>query len=158
MGRTNSAVVTMIATELAQQTEGYAEYETAMAAFDLVDPIYRKAVEYARPLAAKWAEQNADKPCINVMAQGPLFGAAYVFSICNVQEMLQIDSCTINTCDFFHGPFEIWTSAPRCSSSSASAAAAATTSAVSALSTSTAASASISSTPRSSASTTSRTA
>lgn len=86
---------------------GYAEYETAMAAFDLIDPIYRKAVEYTRPLAAKWAEQNADKPCINVMAQGPLFGAAYVFSICNVQEMLQIDSCTINTCDFFHGPFEI---------------------------------------------------
>ena len=107
MGRTNSAVVTMIAMELTQQTEGYAEYETAMAAFDLVDPIYRKAVEYTRPLAAKWAEQNADKPCINVMAQGPLFGAAYVFSICNVQEMLQIDSCTINTCDFFHGPFEI---------------------------------------------------
>ena len=107
MGHTNSAVVTMIAMELTQQTEGYAEYETAMAAFDLVDPIYRKAVEYTRPLAAKWAEQNADKPCINVMAQGPLFGAAYVFSICNVQEMLQIDSCTINTCDFFHGPFEI---------------------------------------------------
>ena len=107
MGRTNSAVVTMIAMELTQQTEGYAEYETAMAAFDLVDPIYRKAVEYTRPLAAKWAEQNVDKPCINVMAQGPLFGAAYVFSICNVQEMLQIDSCTINTCDFFHGPFEI---------------------------------------------------
>ena len=101
------AAVTMIAMELTQQTEGYAEYETAMAAFDLVDPIYRKAVEYTRPLAAKWAEQNADKPCINVMAQGPLFGAAYVFSICNVQEMLQIDSCTINTCDFFHGPFEI---------------------------------------------------
>lgn len=48
MGRTNSAVVTMIAMELTQQTEGYAEYETAMAAFDLVDPIYRKAVEYTR--------------------------------------------------------------------------------------------------------------
>ena len=101
------SVVTKIAMEHTQQHEGYAEYETAMAAFDLVDPIYRKAVEYTRPLAAKWAEQNADKPCINVMAQGPLFGAAYVFSICNVQEMLQIDSCTINTCDFFHGPFEI---------------------------------------------------
>ena len=58
MGRTNSAVVTMIAMELTQQTEGYAEYETAMAAFDLVDPIYRKAVEYTRPLAAKWAERG----------------------------------------------------------------------------------------------------
>ena len=107
MGRTNSAVVLAIAMELVQQTEGYAEYETAMAAFDLVDPIYRKAFDYCQPLAAAWAEQNADKPCINVMACGPLYGAAYVFSICNIQEMLQIDSCTINTCDFFHGPFEI---------------------------------------------------
>lgn len=107
MGETNSAVVTMIAMELVQQTEGYAEYETAAAAFDLVDPIYRKAVAYTTPLAEAWAQQNADKPCINVMAQGPLYGAAYVFSICNIQEMLQIDSCTINTCDFFHGPFEI---------------------------------------------------
>lgn len=107
MGETNSAVVTMIAMELVQQAEGYAEYETAMAAFDLVDPIYRKAVAYTTPLAEAWARQNADKPCINVMAQGPLYGAAYVFSICNIQEMLQIDSCTINTCDFFHGPFEI---------------------------------------------------
>ena len=158
MGRTNSAVVTMIAMELTQQTEGYAEYETAMAAFDLVDPIYRKAVEYTRPLAAKWAEQNADKPCINVMAQGPLFGAAYVFSICNVQEMLQIDSCTSTPATSSTAPSRSWTSAPRCSSSSASAAAVATTSAVFASSTSTVASASISSTPRNSASTTSRTA
>lgn len=107
MGHTNSAVVMMVAMELVQQTEGYAEYETAMASFDLVDPIYRKAFDYCQPLAEAWAKQNADKPCINVMAQGPLYGAAYVFSICNVQEMLQIDSCTINTCDFFHGPFEI---------------------------------------------------
>lgn len=107
MGRTNSAAVLDIAIELVQQTEGYGDYEDAVAAFDLIDPIYRKAFAYAQPLAQTWAEQNVDKPTINVMAQGPLFGAAYVFSICNVQEMLQIDSCTINTCDFFHGPFEI---------------------------------------------------
>lgn len=107
MGHTNSAVVLMIAMELVQQVEGYAAYDAAIAAFDLVDPIYRKAFDYCQPLADAWARQNADKPCINVMAQGPLYGAAYVFSICNVQEMLQIDSCTINTCDFFHGPFEI---------------------------------------------------
>lgn len=107
MGRTNSAAVLDIAIELVQQTEGYADYEDAVAAFALIDPIYRKAFDYAQPLAAQWAKQNADKPTINVMAQGPLYGAAYIFSICNVQEMLQIDSCTINTCDFFHGPFEI---------------------------------------------------
>ncbi len=62
MGRTNSAVVTMIAMELTQQTEGYAEYETAMAAFDLVDPIYRKAVEYTRPLAASGPSRTPTSP------------------------------------------------------------------------------------------------
>jgi fructoselysine-6-P-deglycase FrlB-like protein len=41
------------------------------------------------------------------MGSGPAFGAAYVFSICNVQEMLQIDSVTTNCCEFFHGPFEV---------------------------------------------------
>lgn len=107
MSHTNSAVVLMIAMELVHQAEGYAEHDAAMAAFDLVDPIYRKAVAYTTPLAQAWAEQNADRPTINVMGSGPAFGAAYVFSICNIQEMLQIDSCTINSCDFFHGPFEI---------------------------------------------------
>lgn len=107
MGITNSAVVTMIAMELVQQTEGYAHYEEAMAAFDLIDPIYRRAFDYCQSLADTWAQRNADRPTINVMASGPVFGAAYVFSICNIQEMLQIDAVTTNSCDFFHGPFEI---------------------------------------------------
>ena len=106
MGRTNSAVVTMIAMELLDQTEGYAAHDEAMAAFDLVDPMYRKAFDYCQPLAAAWAEQNADRSTVNVMASGPCFGAAYVFAICNIQEMLQIDAVTTNSCDFFHGPFE----------------------------------------------------
>lgn len=107
MGITNSAVVTMVAMELVQQTEGYAHYREAMAAFDLIDPIYRRAFDYCQPLADAWARANADRSTINVMASGPAFGAAYVFSICNIQEMLQIDAVTTNSCDFFHGPFEI---------------------------------------------------
>ena len=107
MARTNSAVVPALAIELADQTQGYAHYGEAMDAFDIIDPIYRKAVAYCTPLAQEWAQLNADKPTINVMGSGPAFGAAYVFSICNVQEMLQIDSVTTNCCEFFHGPFEV---------------------------------------------------
>ena len=107
MSRTNSAVVLALAMELVHQTEGYENYDDAMSCFDVIDPIYRKAVTYCMPLAQEWAELNADKPTINVMGSGPAFGAAYVFSICNVQEMLQIDSATTNCCEFFHGPFEI---------------------------------------------------
>ena len=107
MGRTNSAVVLALAMELVHQTEGYAQHDKAMAAFDLVEPLYRKAFAYCQPLASAWAAQNADRPTVNVMGSGPTFGAAYVFSICNIQEMLQIDSVTTNCCEFFHGPFEI---------------------------------------------------
>lgn len=107
MARTNSAVVLALAIELVSRIEGYEHHDVAMAAFDQVDSLYRDAVEHTSALAAAWAEQNADKPTVNVMGSGPAFGAAYVFSICNVQEMLQIDSVTTNCCEFFHGPFEI---------------------------------------------------
>lgn len=107
MARTNSAVVLALAIALVDQTQGYEHYGEAMDAFDIIDPIYRKAVDYCTPLAQEWAQLNADKPTINVMGSGPAFGAAYVFSICNVQEMLQIDSVTTNCCEFFHGPFEV---------------------------------------------------
>lgn len=105
--RVNSSVGLSIAMNLVEMTEGYEYYETAMNAFDLVDPIYRKAIAYTTPLAKKWAELNKDEKTIYVMGSGPAYGSAYIFSICNIEEMLQIDSPTINSCEFFHGPFEI---------------------------------------------------
>lgn len=107
MGRTNSAVVLRIAVELLRQTEGYAAYGDALQAFGAVEPLYRAAFARCQEPAAAWAEQNADRPTVNVLASGPLNGAAYVFAICNIQEMLQIDAVTTNACDFFHGPFEV---------------------------------------------------
>ena len=105
--RVNSSVGLSIAMNLVEMTEGYEYYETAMNAFDLVDPIYRKAVAYTKKKKKKWAELNKDEKTIYVMGSGPAYGSAYIFSICNIEEMLQIDSPTINSCEFFHGPFEI---------------------------------------------------
>ena len=78
-----------------------------MDGFRILDDIYRKAVDYATPLAKRWAEDNKDKDTIYVMGSGPAMGSAYIFSICNIMEMLQIDSPTVNCCEFFHGPFEV---------------------------------------------------
>lgn len=105
--RVNSSVGLCIAMNLVELSEGYLHYEDAMAAFDIVDDIYRKAVDYAVPLAKKWAEVNKDEKTIYVMGSGPAWGSAYIFSICNIEEMLQIDSPTVNCCEFFHGPFEV---------------------------------------------------
>lgn len=105
--RVNSSIGLMIAMTLVALTEGYDNYEDAMEAFDMVDDIYRKAVEHTTPLAKKWAEQNKNEKTIYVMGSGPAWGSAYIFSICNIEEMLQIDSPTVNCCEFFHGPFEV---------------------------------------------------
>lgn len=105
--RVNSSIALQLAMALVDQTEGYARYGTAMAAFDDVDALYRTAVARAQPRAAAWAERMAAQSTIYVMGSGPAYGAAYIFSICNLEEMLQLDAPTVNSCEFFHGPFEV---------------------------------------------------
>jgi len=105
--RVNSSIGLSIAMHLLHVAEGYKDFHDAMKAFEISDDIYRKAVEYTTPLAEKWAEKNKNEKVIYVMASGPAWGAAYIFSICNIEEMLQIHSPAVNCCEFFHGPFEI---------------------------------------------------
>lgn len=103
----NSSIGLMLAMNIVNETEDYPNYKEAMHGFEIVDAIYRRAVKVTKPLAQKWAQQNADRNPIYVMGSGPTYGAAYIFSICNIEEMLQIASPTINSCEFFHGPFEV---------------------------------------------------
>ena len=105
--RVNSSIALMIAMSLANQVEGYDRYDEAMHAFDVVDGIYRKAFARMQEPAREWAARMAGERTIYVMGSGPAYGSAYIFSICNIEEMLQIDSPTINSCEFFHGPFEV---------------------------------------------------
>lgn len=105
--RVNSTIALCLAIELLQQTEGYPHHGEAMKAFDKVDSIYHQALIDVGPRAREWAERNRDAGCIYVMASGPALGSAYIFSICNLEEMLQVASPTIDSCEFFHGPFEV---------------------------------------------------
>lgn len=107
MESTNSGVALLIAATLVKKVEGYEDYNELINAYDIVDPIYRKAVRYSTPLAKDWARQNKNEDTIYVMGSGPAFGAAYVFAICNIEEMLQKNGPCINSCEFFHGPFEV---------------------------------------------------
>ncbi|WMJ86068.1 SIS domain-containing protein [Anaerocolumna sp. MB42-C2] len=103
----NSSMGLKIAMNLLYLTEDFGGYADAMAGFEVLHDIYQDAVEYTKPLAQKWAEKNRNSKTIYVMGSGPAMGSAYIFSICNLMEMLQLDSPTVNCCEFFHGPFEI---------------------------------------------------
>ncbi len=106
-GKSNSAYCLQLAIEILNATEGYAHYNEAMSVFPKLNDLYIQGKEKVTPLAAKWAQENKDKNFIQIMGCGPASAAAYTFSICNVMEMLQIQSNYINCCEFFHGPFEI---------------------------------------------------
>ena len=83
----NSSIGLKLAMTLVDEVEGYGGYDDAMDGFRILDDIYRKAVDYATPLAKRWAEDNKDKDTIYVMGSGPAMGSAYIFSICNIMEM-----------------------------------------------------------------------
>ncbi|WP_259335000.1 hypothetical protein [Lactobacillus bombicola] len=105
--RVNSSIGLCIAMNVLNEVEGYDNYAAAMADFADLDSIYRRAVEYTTPLAKKWAELNKKQKIIYVIASGPAYGAAYIFSICNLEEMLQLNSPTIHSYEYFNGPFEV---------------------------------------------------
>lgn len=105
--KTNAGNALRMAIAIVDIVEGYADYADAMDGFAKIQPAYVKAREYCRPLAEKWAEQIKKEKVITVLASGPAYGSGHIFSTCNILEMLQIHSPTFNSCDFFHGPFEI---------------------------------------------------
>jgi fructoselysine 6-phosphate deglycase len=85
------------------------------------DPVYAKALEAVKDLnavfernKAKFASRADDfgsghkrEPLIYTMGSGPVYGEAYAFSICLLQEMLWVNSAAIHSGEYFHGPFEI---------------------------------------------------
>lgn len=65
------------------------------------------ALEHFEPEAAAIASAMKDVPVTNVLASGPLQGAAETFTMCYLQEMQWMHAATINADEFFQGPFEV---------------------------------------------------
>ena len=66
-----------------------------------------EALESFEPQAAAIASAMKDVPVTNVLASGPLQGAAETFTMCYLQEMQWMHAATINADEFFQGPFEV---------------------------------------------------
>ncbi|WP_320122158.1 SIS domain-containing protein [uncultured Sphaerochaeta sp.] len=102
----NASYGLFLAMVLLKKLENYEHFDLAIESFSVLDRVYRDAWNYTLPLAKKWAERNKNESVIWVLAGGPAYGAGYIFSICNLEEMQWISSPTVNTCEFVHGPFE----------------------------------------------------
>ena len=102
----NGSQILHLAFELLNQTDGFEYYEAAMAGFDVIDDIYRRAKEYSLPRAERFGQETREDDMIYVMGAGPSTYAAYIFSVCNLMEMQWVHSPTVNFGELLHGPFE----------------------------------------------------
>ena len=84
-------------------------------------PLYKKGLEAVKGLQGIFGRNKAKfvaeadafgsshkrEPIIYTMGSGPVYGEAYSFAICLLQEMQWIHSAAIHSGEYFHGPFEI---------------------------------------------------
>ncbi len=96
-----------LSVELLQQTEGYSHYEAYYKALGEIDLIVRNAQKQVKKRADEFAQNYKDDSIIYTIGSGPAYGAAYIQSICIFMEMQWINSSSIHSGEYFHGPFEI---------------------------------------------------
>lgn len=97
----------MVAAEVVNQLEGYAHYEDLKEGLELMSAVISDAREKVAARALAFAEEHKNDKIIYTMGSGAAYGAAYMESICIFMEMQWINSSSIHTGEFFHGPFEI---------------------------------------------------
>ncbi|WP_160669696.1 SIS domain-containing protein [Clostridium sp. C8-1-8] len=97
----------LVAVELLAQTEGYENYNKFYEGTGMISNIIKKARNHVAERAVAFAEKYKDDSVIYTMASGAGYGAAYMESICIFMEMQWLDSSSIHTGEYFHGPFEI---------------------------------------------------
>lgn len=96
-----------IAVELVNQVEGYTYYDDFYDGVAKIDTVVKKACKLVKKRAESFAREYKNDNVIYTMASGAGFGAAYMESICIFMEMQWINSSSIHSGEFFHGPFEI---------------------------------------------------
>lgn len=97
----------MAAVELLEQTSGYENYDKFLAGREMITSVIRGARAHVAKRALAFAEEYKDDSVIYTMGSGAGYGAAYMESICIFMEMQWLDSSSIHTGEYFHGPFEI---------------------------------------------------
>ena len=97
----------LVAVETLQQTAGYENYDKFYEGLGMITGIIRNARKHVQARAEQFAETYKDDTVIYTMGSGAGYGAAYMESICIFMEMQWLDSSSIHTGEYFHGPFEI---------------------------------------------------
>ena len=87
--------------------ENYDKYDSMNDGFAKISGITTKAIKKIEKRAKEFGQEYKDEPLIYTIASGASEFVAYMQSICMFMEMEWIHSSSINSAEYFHGPFEV---------------------------------------------------
>ena len=82
------------------------EYERALKAIEELQPSIDRARAQHKDAANEFGKAHKRDKLIYTMASGSNYGSAYSFAICLLMEMSWVNSNSIHSGEYFHGPFE----------------------------------------------------
>ncbi|HEX3038070.1 MAG TPA: SIS domain-containing protein [Oscillospiraceae bacterium] len=97
----------LVAVETVNQIEDYQNYDKFYEGVSMITGIIRNARTHVAERAVAFGKEYENDDFIYTMGSGAGYGAAYMESICIFMEMLWINSSSIHTGEYFHGPFEV---------------------------------------------------
>ena len=84
-----------------------AKFDKALAAMKDLNAVFERNKAKFAKAAEAFGKSHKREKIIYTMGSGPVYGEAYSFAICILQEMQWVNSAAIHSGEYFHGPFEI---------------------------------------------------
>ena len=99
-------MITLLSRFLKNRGE-FEDYDQFMAEYAQVVPYLLKGKEQYEDRCAKMAAEHKDTPYHMVIGSGMLWGEAYDYAMCILEEMQWIKTKSIHACEYFHGTLEL---------------------------------------------------
>jgi fructoselysine 6-phosphate deglycase len=101
------AIILDLTVSLINETETYENYDKFREAMTIIDTVVENGIKQVQDRTKVFADKYRDDSMFYILGSGPSYGHAYGFSICSLMEMQWLDSTSVHSGEFFHGPFEV---------------------------------------------------
>ena len=101
------AIILDLTVSLVNVTETFEHYGKFREGMKVIDTVIENGIKQVQDRIKVFADKYKDETMFYILGSGPSYGHAYGFSICSLMEMQWLDSTSVHSGEFFHGPFEV---------------------------------------------------
>lgn len=97
----------LFTTRLMHERGEFPEYERFAEQLALTPQLLADVAKKAEPFASRWADAHATTDYHFLVGSGNLWGFAYLYSMCVLEEMQWLRTTRVHGAEFFHGSLEL---------------------------------------------------